>query len=312
MSGSSGSSLYTIPVASFAIGVLASLLVAALSAANTIAFLGKGSILQQVTVSGLLRVNVAAYITLLILSAASFVVALILAYRRFGLFAAASGVLGAAFAILGISAAYAFGFNPQTGDFLGAVIIVVLGIAGSGAALRFPRAETAGFFRLSTLQLTSTAVFAGLTAALTSVSAVPSPTGGFTHVGDTAIFIAAFLFGPRVGALSGIIGAVAADFYTGYDRWFVSIPAHGLEGLIAGLASGKGARWQAVFGALGGLLMASTYFFINIFTKGLPPAVISYGRDLFGQAAISIVLAVFVANAARRIIPSLRGSVKGA
>lgn len=43
--------------------------------------------------------------------------------------------------------------------------------------------------------------------------------------------------------------------------------------------------------ALGGLVMALTYFYVNIFVKGIGPASISLFRDVFGQVTVSLIIA---------------------
>jgi uncharacterized membrane protein len=159
---------------------------------------------------------------------------------------------------------------------------------------------------LTTTQVANSAVLSALTAIFTGIAFVPSPTGGYTHLGDTIIFIAALLFGSRVGGLTGAIGSVAADLWVGYPRWFVSIPAHGLEGLLAGLGKRRSLAVQVISCALGGFAMASTYFYVNIFIKGWAPAIISYARDLFGQAAVSIILGIVLVKAIRKLVPRLR------
>jgi len=52
--------------------------------------------------------------------------------------------------------------------------------------------------------------------------------------------------------------------------------------------------------------MATTYFYVNIFIKGYPVAVISYMRDLFGQAGISIVLGIIVTRFVQKAFPKLK------
>jgi len=155
---------------------------------------------------------------------------------------------------------------------------------------------------LKPLDITRVAIFSAMTAALTVLTGgvFPSPTGGYTHVGDTVIFFASLIFGSKIGGLVGMIGAFGADMYLAYPRWYVSIPAHGLEGLAAGLGKGKSIQWQILFCILGGFLMATTYFYVNIFIKGYAVAIISYIRDLFGQAAVSIVLGVTCTKAVER------------
>jgi len=139
---------------------------------------------------------------------------------------------------------------------------------------------------------------------------IPSPTGGYTHIGDVVVFTAALLFGPRVGGLVGILGAVVADLYTGYSRWFISILAHGLEGFIAGFAKGKPLLLQVVACVIGGVVMASVYFIVNIFIKGLPLAIISYARDLFAQAGVSIAVAIVLTKIIKRMLPQIQARTR--
>lgn len=135
---------------------------------------------------------------------------------------------------------------------------------------------------------------------------IPSPTGGYTHIGDMIIFIASLLFGSKIGGITGIVGSVVADFWLAYPRWYVSIPAHGLEGIIAGFGKNKPITIQVVLCAFAGFAMATTYFYINIFVKGYPLAIISYARDLFGQAGISLILAIIITKSIEKTRPSGR------
>jgi len=64
------------------------------------------------------------------------------------------------------------------------------------------------------------------------------------------------------------MGSAAVDLWVGYPRWFVSIPAHGLEGLIAWLGNGRSPPIQILFCAISGIVIASAYFYANIFIKG--------------------------------------------
>jgi uncharacterized membrane protein len=90
-----------------------------------------------------------------------------------------------------------------------------------------------------TREIAVTAVLSAAYAAAILLVVIPSPTGGYTHVGDFMVFVAALLFGARVGGFVGIIGSVSVDLFTGYPRWFVSIPAHFLEGLVPGFTKNK-------------------------------------------------------------------------
>jgi uncharacterized membrane protein len=158
----------------------------------------------------------------------------------------------------------------------------------------------------ATREVALIAVLSAAYAAAILLLVIPSPTGGYTHFGDFVVFAAALLFGCKVGSFAGAIGAVAVDLFTGYPRWFVSIPAHWLEGLVPGLAKNKPFTLQAVSCMIGGFLMATTYFVVNIYVKGLALAAISYARDLFVQAGISTVLALTVVKAVKKALPTLK------
>ncbi len=145
-----------------------------------------------------------------------------------------------------------------------------------------------------TVYVAVVSVFAALTTALTFTLRVPSPTGGYTHVGDSIIYIAAALFGPLTGLGVGLVGPAAADLLVGYPRWYVTLVAHGLQGYIAGLGKGRGLAVQAGLMLLGGAVMSLTYFAVNVYLKGFPLALASLIRDFFGQTLVSVTIAVVV------------------
>jgi uncharacterized membrane protein len=197
----------------------------------------------------------------------------------------------------------------MSSEFLvGNLMAIVLSIIVTAVGFSTPPIQIAKE-KVRSVEAATVAIFSALTAVLTAgVGAfIPSPTGGYTHIGDTVIFVAALLFGTRVGALSGAVGSVVADLAVGYPRWFVSIPAHGLEGAISGLGKGRHMIVQIIFCILGGFMMASIYFGVNLFIKGYPLAIISYARDFFGQALISLTLGIIFAKVIRKALPQLKG-----
>jgi uncharacterized membrane protein len=137
-------------------------------------------------------------------------------------------------------------------------------------------------------------MFSALTAALTYLVRVPSPTGGYTHIGDTIIYLAALLFGPSVGVAVGILGPLAADLLAGYPRRYVSIVAHGVQGYLAGLGRGRRFRAQAMLLVAAGLAMSFTYFAVNVYIKGVALATASLIRDVFGQSLVSWILSLLL------------------
>lgn len=160
---------------------------------------------------------------------------------------------------------------------------------------------------LDSREIALVAVFSALTAILTGMTGLmlPTPTGGYTHIGDTAIYVAALLFGAKVGGRVGVIGPVAADLLVGYPRWFVTVLAHGSQGFIAGLGKGRNIITQMVLLAISGIVMSSVYFFVNIFIKGAPLALISFARDLFGQSLVSIILGLILTKTVEKSLPAV-------
>jgi len=67
----------------------------------------------------------------------------------------------------------------------------------------------------ATKEVALTAVLSAAYAAAILLLVIPSPTGGYTYIGDFVVFAAALLFGYKVGSFAGAIGAVAVDLFTG-------------------------------------------------------------------------------------------------
>jgi len=199
-----------------------------------------------------------------------------------------------------------YNIQPPTTTIIGSIIGITLVSIGAVLGFTLPHREVLRGPLLRSVEVATTAVFSALYAVMILMLVIPSPTGGYTHIGDTIVFLAALLFGYKVGGLVGILGSVVADLCTAYPRWFLSIPAHGLEGLIPDLVKGKPLAMQVVACLVGGFLMATTYFIVNIFLKGLPLALVSYVRDLFVQAGVSIVVALIISNIVKRFLPQLR------
>jgi uncharacterized membrane protein len=224
-------------------------------------------------------------------------------YTRVGSY---SNVIGSILALSNLAVPFLYGYEVSqifsTGTLLGVCLIAV----GVEFGVSVPHAKEVKGPILTSIEVAVVAVLSAIYGVLIIIAKVPSPTGGFTHIGDIAVFVAALLFGYKVGGLVGIIGSVAADFFVGYERWFISILAHGLEGIIPGLAKGKPFIIQILSCVIGGFLMATTYFFINIFIKGYPLALISYARDLFVQAGVSIIVSLVIVNIIKKTIPQFK------
>jgi uncharacterized membrane protein len=279
---------------------------ASLQAMAMLRFVGVEDVFQSLSISGGDKINFALFLTL---SLSSLIITLwagsnILRRRtRIGGLLAFLGLISG-FCSLMLPPILGYPFSVY-GALLMLVGLTLTGLLGY-LGLKTPGAELKTRL-LTPVDIAFVAVFSALTAVITGSTGMvlPSPTGGYTNVGDTVIFIAALLLGSKVGGLVGVIGPVVADLFVGYPRWFVTVLAHGSEGFIAGLGKGKNILVQITLLLISGFAMATTYFVVNVFTKGYPLAVISYVRDLFGQALVSIILGLVLTKAVEKALPNL-------
>jgi len=291
---------YSSPATTLAIGLIG--LGATYGAVVILRSLGFESIFTSIKISDTMKVFISLYLTGASMSLGLAGLALFMITRQRMREAGWLRILASIWAIAAILTGPAFSVNLDPASVTAILVGAVLCLVGGTMGLKTPLPPSRQPF-LSTLEIANSAALSALTAILTGVAFVPSPTGGFTHIGDTIIFIAALVFGSKVGAITGIVGSVAADLWVGYPRWFVSIPAHGLEGLIAGLGKRRSIPIQIVTCAIGGVVMASVYFYVNIFIKGWALAIISYARDTLGQAGVSIILAIILTRTLQRVLP---------
>lgn len=93
--------------------------------------------------------------------------------------------------------------------------------------------------KLKTKDVVVTGIMVALVFVLTFAIKVPVPfTRGYVHLGDSIIFIAAILFGWKVGALAGGLGAALADLVGGYAYWIIpTLIIKSVMGAMVGLVS---------------------------------------------------------------------------
>jgi len=136
------------------------------------------------------------------------------------------------------------------------------------------------------VQISVSAVFTALVAASTIVISIYVPaTRGYFNVGETMIYITAFLFGPFVGAFAGGVGSMLSDIFLGYGQFaFGTLVIKACEGAIVGFLSRKAfgseskSTWKAFTIALGlvvGITLAtvgSIYYTGQVELRiGIPP-----------------------------------------
>ena len=128
--------------------------------------------------------------------------------------------------------------------------------------------------KINVKQLTLCGVLAALVFVLTYFPKVPVPvTGGYVHLGDGAIFLAALLLGP-LGIPAAAIGSGLADLIGGYMLYVIpTVIIKGLVALVAWKLYRKGSWVSAVVAfVLAEAVMVLGYFLFECFTSGAPAA----------------------------------------
>lgn len=140
---------------------------------------------------------------------------------------------------------------------------------------------------------------------------IPIPqTKGFFNLGEAAIYLAAVLFGPAVGALAGGMGSALADLSLGYTQYApFTLVIKGLEGALVGLIAGRTrALARRVAGMIcGGLVMVAGYFVTQAYLFGLgvgaAAAEVSYNMV---QMAAGLAAGLVGAAGVERAMPDVR------
>ena len=97
--------------------------------------------------------------------------------------------------------------------------------------------------------------------------------GGLIHLGNVPLFIAAFVFGKRTGAIAGAFGMALFDLISGWTLWapftFVIVGAMGfLAGLIAEKVPGNRVLVYTLAVAVALLIKIVGYYFTEVILYG--------------------------------------------
>jgi len=155
------------------------------------------------------------------------------------------------------------------------------------------------------LELTLTAVFAGLVAITTMMIRFPIPaTNGYFNIGDAVIFIAALLFGPVIGGLAGGVGSAISDII-GYPMFApYTLVIKGIEGWLVGKISGKTLRSYWIACVLGGGEMVVGYFTVETLLFGVGAALEELPFNMF-QVVAGVAIGPATALLLKRRLPSI-------
>lgn len=131
----------------------------------------------------------------------------------------------------------------------------------------------------------------------TTVIRIPIPaSGGYFNLGDTFVMAAALLYGPLVGGVVGALGPAMADAL-GFPQFILATAVvKGLEGLLVGLAAGRGGRPLRVVTALalGVVVLVGGYYVFEAFIYPLLAQRLPFFGVTDAAAALAEVLPNFL------------------
>jgi len=168
-----------------------------------------------------------------------------------------------------------------------------------------PWALDARTIALTGIMIAVVAAFSIITALLFPVPI--APTGGYFSFSDIAVLTVAFLFGPVTGMVAGGVGAALADVSAGYAQFApITLVAHGLEGLVAGLIvwRGRGASRMTLGWLAGSVPMVLGYYLgETIFLQIAPAQALIEAPFNFLQVVVGGLVGTALTIAVRRAYP---------
>lgn len=152
---------------------------------------------------------------------------------------------------------------------------------------------------LSLKRTTKVAMMAAIIFVCTYTLKVPiAVTGGYTHLGDCAIFIGVMILGRKYGAAAAAVGASLADLLGGFLIWV--IPTFVIKGAMAFLMGtiveqilpGKRGNWL-IGAVLGGIWQIFAYQLVKVVLIS-PAAALATIPTITTQTVAGIVIAAVV------------------
>ncbi|MBS4026220.1 MAG: ECF transporter S component [Clostridia bacterium] len=152
-------------------------------------------------------------------------------------------------------------------------------------------------------------VLMALTVIMTMVIQIPLPSSaGYLNLGDMVIFLTAILLGKKAGFIVGGIGSALADILLGWGFYApITFIAKGLEGFVAGwlLETHWGKKYPIIPTLIGGIIMASSYYFAEIFMYGAKAALVNLPANI-GQGTFGAMVAITIYTLIKGRIPGLK------
>jgi len=147
-----------------------------------------------------------------------------------------------------------------------------------------------------------TAVMMALVFVGTKIIQIPTPTGGYIHIGDGFVFLSGIVLGPFYGAIAGGVGSMLTDLLSGYTQYAViTLILKGLASFIVAVVvrgefkNNSINRFSKLVGCiLGAFLIVVGYFAFEAYALGLgvEAALLGVYTNL-----IQVATGVFIATA---------------
>lgn len=153
-----------------------------------------------------------------------------------------------------------------------------------------------------TYRLTIVGLLVALNILLNIFLRLPTPSG-FISLVEVGIFLAGWLFGPRIGGTVGGLTGLLVDLFAGYPQWMLgSLIIHGLEGYLIG------ACWQIAgnkqrstwFGLVLSLIIGGSAMLAGYWLFGI-------GLQLLNHATLATALTTSTAELATNVLQVLAG-----
>ncbi|MCL2358716.1 MAG: ECF transporter S component [Nitrososphaerota archaeon] len=154
---------------------------------------------------------------------------------------------------------------------------------------------------------------------ISQIPPIPIPaTSGYFNLGETALYVAALLFGPFVGAFAGGMGAALSDVYLGFAHFAPgTLVIKGAEGAVVGLLNIKLKTYiqnttlcAVTSVVMGGSVMVLGYFMyenlLAILIPGLEIYALAEIPINIAQMLVGLLIAVPVMHAVQRVFPQLK------
>ena len=156
-------------------------------------------------------------------------------------------------------------------------------------------------------KLCETALFVAIVFIGVFLIKIPGPFG-YTHIGDSMIFLSVLMLGGKRGAVAGGIGAALADIVSGYTVW--AVPTLICKAMMAALMGAmikhhafglKGRGLWFVSAAAGGVLQGIGYLIFWYFMFGKAAAIAAVPGLTF-QAISGIIIAFVISESLQKTV----------